>query len=189
MTTVSIPDWMGNGVLPPIDAINPTSAQRSPYRVSLTDLMLRFATSDPRRKVLDGLLRFRAALHQAGFVEGLQWLDGSFLEDIETIEGRCPNDIDVVTYYRLAEGQTQQAVFDRNPEIFDHAGTKAKYRVDAYFVSLDSGPEPLIGQSAYWYSVWAHRRDWTWKGYLEIDLASHADEDARAQLDSNGVSP
>jgi len=42
MTTVAIPNWSAQGVLPPIDALNPTSFERSPYRVDLTDVVVRF---------------------------------------------------------------------------------------------------------------------------------------------------
>ena len=49
--------------------------------------------------ILDGFLRFRELLTQAGFVSGFQWVDGSFLENVEMLENRPPNDLDVVTFY------------------------------------------------------------------------------------------
>ena len=39
MTTVAIPAWNPQGLLPPIDVLNPTSVERSPYRVVLTDVV------------------------------------------------------------------------------------------------------------------------------------------------------
>ncbi|WP_414651656.1 DUF6932 family protein [Hafnia paralvei] len=33
-----------------------------------------------------------------GLAEGFQWVDGSFTENIELIERRTPNDVDVVTF-------------------------------------------------------------------------------------------
>lgn len=95
MTTVAISQWNTLGLLPPV---NPTSAERSPYPVALLDVILRFATSPERCKVLKGFLDYRAALHGMGLVNGFQWLDGSFTEQVETLERRSPRDIDVVTF-------------------------------------------------------------------------------------------
>lgn len=184
MNAVAIPNWNSQGVLPPINPAAPTSVDRSPYWVSLTDVVLRFATTPDRRSILAGLLSFRAALHSVGLTEGFQWLNGSFAEDIETIVGCPPHDIDVVTFFRLPPGQTQQSLSRARPRLFDPRGTKNDYHVDAYFVQLDSGsPEPLVNQSAYWYSLWSHRRNGQWKGYLRIDLSSSDDPVARANLD------
>src|SRR5260221_6895823 len=130
MSTISIPTWNAQGVLSPLDVLNPTSATRSPYRVSLTDLILRFNTSPERNAILDGFLRFRAALHETGVVAGFQWLDGSFLEDIETLESRSPNDIDVVTFFHLPVGVTQAALKSKNPILFDLGQAKLTFSVD-----------------------------------------------------------
>jgi len=55
--------------------------------------------------------------------------------------------------------------------------------VDAYFVDLNGGAsEFLINNSAYWYSLWSHRRDARWKGYLRIDLSQVDDHAARENL-------
>jgi hypothetical protein len=86
MSTVSIPSWGAQGLIPPIDVMNPTSANRSPYRASLTDFVLRFSTTPERRGILDGLLRYRSALHGVGLTTGFQWVNGSFLEHIEVTE-------------------------------------------------------------------------------------------------------
>lgn len=98
MTTVAIPEWNTLGLLPPTDPADPTSAERSPYPVALLDVILRFAISPERCKVLKGFLDYRAALHGMGLVSGFQWLDGSFTEQVETLERRPPKDIDVVTF-------------------------------------------------------------------------------------------
>lgn len=66
MTTVRIPDWNPQGVLPPNDPVDPTSAERSPYSVSLTEFVLHFGTTEKRQTILQGLLGFRDALHAAG---------------------------------------------------------------------------------------------------------------------------
>jgi len=183
MTTVSIPDWNAQGVLPPCDPIRPTSAERSPYTISLSDFVLRFSSTPKRQDVLTGFLDFRASLHEVGLVHGFQWVDGSFLEDIETIEGRAPADLDVVSFFHLPQGETQQSFAAAHPDVFDHDATKTRFHVDAYFVPLDDNPPAhLIERSAYWYSLWSHRRNGQWKGYLQIDLSQTADATAKAEL-------
>ena len=172
MARVAIPHWNLQGVLPPRNSAAPTSFDRSPYKVALTDVVLRYATSPQRCTILDGFLRFREAVSRAGLEQGFQWLDGSFLEDIETTEQRPPRDIDVVTLYHLPQGVTQQGLFSAHPDLFDPVQAKANYHVDAYFLQINvPEPEPLIGMSLYWYSLWSHRRNDVWKGYLQVDLA------------------
>lgn len=57
------------------------------------------------------------------------------------------------------------------------------HHVDAFFVQLNGGvPEPLVGQSTYWYSLWSHRRNGQWKGYLQIDLSPTDDAIAETNL-------
>ncbi len=184
MTRIAIPAWTADGVLPPVDASQPVSTERSPYIVPLTDCVLRFGNTPERQAILDGLLRYRSALHAAGLTAGFQWLDGSFLEHVERIEGRPPRDIDVVTFYRLPRGRTQQDVFTANPPLFDHAGVKEAYFVDGYYESLGMDAERLTKRTAYWYSVWSHRRTQQWKGFIQVDLAPVEDEGAAATLAS-----
>lgn len=197
MTTVAIPDWNAQGAIPPINDLQPTAVNRSPYIVSLTDVVLRFGQSAERRAVLDGFLRYRAALHAAGLVQGFQWLDGSFLEHVELLESRPPNDIDVVTFYKLPVGKTQQDLQAQAPDIFPNSrasqlAMKANFYVDAYAVHLGMVSERLVKQGAYWYSMWSHRRNQIWKGYVQVDLAPIEDAAAQAaltNLGNQGVQP
>jgi hypothetical protein len=194
MSLVAIPAWNAEGVLPPINAAQPVSPERSPYAVSLTDFVLRFGQMEERCKVLDGFLRYREALHAAGLTRGFQWLDGSFLEHVEAIESRAPNDIDVVTYYRLPAGKSQKDLTAQSPELFlaPRGALKSTYHVDAYTVHLGMMPERLAQQSAYWYSVWSHRRNQVWKGFVQIDLGPAQDAAAAttlASLRSQGAQP
>lgn len=187
MTLVPIPAWNAQGVIPPINALNPTSAERSPYTVSLIDFVDQFSTSPERRNVLQGFLRYRAALHATGLINGFQWLNGSFLEDVETLEGRPPRDLDVVTFYRLPAGQSQQDVQLLAPHLFPINRTaqeqlKANFHVDAYLAHLGMIPERLVERSTYWYSLWSHRRNQLWKGYVQINLAPTEDAAARAAM-------
>lgn len=178
--TVAIPKWNAFGLLPPIDSERPTSPQRSPYPVSLLDIVMRFSTSQERRNVLTGFLNYRATLHELGICAGFQWLDGSFLEDVETLERRPPRDIDVVTFFYTP---ANPSLLEADLMAIDHDNAKARFRVDAYFVELDElAPEMVVAQSAYWYSMWSHRRNQAWKGFLQIDLSDTGDEQARQWL-------
>lgn len=180
MTIVSIPEWNTVGLLPPINQANPISPERSPYNVALLDVIMRFATSPDRRQVLLGFLDYRAALHAMGLVNGFQWLDGSFTEQVETLERRPPRDIDVVTFLHTPDDFDPS---DAQLEALDHDTAKARFLVDSYIVELNFlPPEAIVQQSAYWYSMWSHRRNQAWKGYLQIDLNPAYDADARARL-------
>lgn len=180
----ALPSWNSQGVLPPVDPSNPVSISRSPYAVSLKDVVSQFGNSTDRLNILTGLLSFRSALHAAGIIDGFQWLDGSFLENIESLESRPPRDIDVVTFYNLPLNQTQRTLFNCYPQLFDHRHIKENYHVDAYFVDLNGiVPEKLISKAAYWYGVWSHqRKSLLWKGYLQIDLSSTDDHIALDNL-------
>lgn len=158
------------------------SAERSPYVVSLTDFVLRFGTSPERRAILDGLLRYRAALHTEGLVQGFQWVDGSFVENVEALERRAPKDVDVVTFYRLPTGVTQQQLDAEAGDLFETSILKSLFHVDGYYVHLGMEAERLTRRSAYWYSAWSHRRDNQWRGFLQLDLAPAEDASAAATL-------
>lgn len=176
MTAVTIPEWNALGLLPPVDPAAPASLERSPYRVVLTDVVARFATSNERRQILRGWLNFRAALHGMGLTEGFQWLDGSFMEHVEVLERRQPRDMDVVTFLHTP------ATFAPTPEqaqALDHDHVKLTFLIDSYLIEIDQVERSnLIRKAAYWYSMWSHRRNQSWKGYLEVDLSPALDRQA-----------
>ncbi|MBF0283984.1 MAG: hypothetical protein HQL51_05950 [Magnetococcales bacterium] len=183
MSHVPIPPWNVQGVLPPVNAPDSTSMDRSPYRVSLIELIERFATSDERRNILQGFLRYRAELHALGLTQGFQWVNGSFAEQVETLENRPPNDMDVVTFYVLPSDVLEEELVRLNPSLFDHDRMKQKFLVDSYYEPLSGmPPEYLIETSSYWYSLWSHRRTMAWKGFLQINLAPDEDEAANLEL-------
>ncbi len=184
MNQNAIPDWDADGVIPPIDLADPVSDKRSPYVVSLFDLLARFGNTEPRRDILKGLLDFRAELHKAGLTQGFQWIDGSFIEDIENIESRPPGDIDVVTFFYIPDGHTQESLGATVPHIFDTDAMNDMFGVDAYIYPLNqTALETIVRRSAYWYGVWSHRRDdMLWKDFVQVDLDDSDDERARAAL-------
>jgi hypothetical protein len=192
ITTGSLPAWNGAGVLPPVKpGVQGNSPERSPYQIDLVSFVDRFSSSPERIKIMEGLLGFREELHKLGIVSGFQWVDGSFLENIETIENRSPNDMDVVTFYNVPPGESQKSLVLKAPKLFDWTYLKTTYTIDSYFRSL-GGQINLasIKDISYWYSIWSHRRNGLWKGFVQIDLDSIHDADARIILNLNkGVRP
>jgi hypothetical protein len=192
MTTSAgtIPAWNNAGVLPPIRPAAPgSSPDRSPYAVDLVELVDHFSsTSSPERvAILGGFLNFRAALHKAGIVRGFQWLDGSFLEQVELLERRPPRDMDVVTFFHLPDGRDQKSLVQGNPGLFDPKALKSTHTMDAYFFVLGDPTEAgHVKRISYWYSLWSHRRDWLWKGFVQVDLDPAQDGAAREILNING---
>lgn len=177
---MTLPKWNVAGVVPPVrPGSDPTGLDRSPYRVTLDELVNTFATSADRSLILQGLLNYRMALYALGISNGIQWIDGSFVEDTETLESRPPNDIDVVSYVSLPTGQTQQTLFPQLKPLQDRNHTKATYKVDAFvFVA----PQINMRNICYWYSLYSHRRDGLWKGFAEVELNPSDDNAAQASL-------
>ena len=180
-----IPAWNLSGVLPPIRPGEAGhSANRSPYRVSLAEVLEGFSGSAQRVAILQGLLDYRAALHALGIVRGFQWLDGSFMEHVEVLESRPPQDMDVVTFFHLPTHETQATLGAKAAHLFIPEQTKATYLLDAYPCILGEPTEPRhVQQIAYWYSMWSHRRNGVWKGFVQVDLAPEEDQAARRILD------
>lgn len=130
-------------VLPPFVGEDPTAkASTSPYTTSMVEIVERFATSMVRVAILRGLLSYRGALLRAGLVDGYQWLDGSFVEDIETASRRDPNDIDIVTFASSpADLGDRKDWLHANEGLLDPRRTKQGFLCDAYFVDLRNRPE------------------------------------------------
>ena len=171
-----IPDWNEQGALPSIrPGAGFTSADRAPYRVSLRQLVTRFAVSPARAAILQGFLDYRAILHTAGVIVGFQWVDGSFVENIEELERRQPNDMDVMTFCTAPKASYGN--------LFGNGAAARALHIDAYFYRLDLPLTPdRVQLIAYWYSMFAHRRDGLWKGFIEVDLSPFEDPTARLTL-------
>ena len=189
-STISIPDWTDDGVIPPFwGELDSPDSIPSPYHAPLAELVSRFGNSEERRELLLGLLGYRSVLHNAGITRGFQWIDGSFVEDIENGErNRPPDDIDIVTFFYIPDGHTQTSFIEAFPHLFDQDtddSMKCVFSVDAHIYPLNhTDPETLIRRSAYWYGVWSHRREDTlWKGFVQVDLDDSEDERAQVTLD------
>ncbi|MDR2438808.1 MAG: hypothetical protein LBE12_05480 [Planctomycetaceae bacterium] len=168
----NFPFWNNMGILPPVALeMLGNSKERSPYHVTLSYFFDHFAQSQERIKILEGFLIFRAELHKLGITHGFQWLNGSFLENIEILEDRPPHDLDVVTFYQLPAEETQQSLIQKNKNIFDTAYLKSTFAIDGYFVMLGFPVDvEAVETITYWYSMWSHRRNGLWKGFVKIDL-------------------
>jgi len=147
-------------------------------------MVQRFASSPQRIGILRGLLAYRRALAQQGITTGFQWLDGSFMENKEAFLDEPPADVDVVTFFLLPAGVENQSAFAAmNADVFDPARTKAVYQVHAYALVLGEPMGALdIRLISYWYSMWSHRRDGLWKGFLQVDISPEQDHIAEALL-------
>jgi hypothetical protein len=120
-----------------------------------------------------------------GFTQGFQWLDGSFVEDVESREERHPNDIDVVTFAHGPAGMSNDEIrrmLALRSDLFDRDLCKQGFRCDTSIVNLSTSPEWLVAQTRYWYGLYSHRRgDALWKGLLQLSLDSD-DDDAKGML-------
>ncbi len=157
------------------------SADMSPFPATTLELCEKLATTSERRVILTGLLQLRSSLGRIGVTTGFQWLDGSFLEDIERLDSRPPNDLDVVTFYHPAP-----AAFQAPPALLQiltsREGTKQQFHIDHLGVSLAWPPDIIINHTRYWCSLFSHQRETEiWKGILKIDLNTAAEDIAATQ--------
>ena len=188
-----IPAFNIGGVLPPFLGADPGGdfAEASPYECTSEELVDRFFTSEHRGHLLLGLLNFRAALRAVGVSFAMQWIDGSFSEDVES-RGGIPGDIDVVTFLDRpqavkADADWVQFVTANENGFLDRAANKAAFSCDTMFVDLNAPPPLVVVQAAYWNGLFSHqRRTFQWKGMLSILLGAE-DNAAMAKLAAGGI--
>lgn len=175
-----IPHFADHGALPPFTAGDPISPEtRSPYRATMQELVDRFCTSANRAKLLKGLNAYRKHLFSGGFLSGYQWVDGSFVENVEKTRGRSPSDIDVVTLFnRPLKYQVNGDKWNDDYEAsvfgsyFDTQKMKPAFQCDTYSIDLDAGARALIRNSTYWFGLFSDMRGAGGKkGIVEIPLA------------------
>ena len=78
-----IPDFDHNHVLPPHLGNPIVHSELSPYPCTILELCAKFSTSPQRIAILKNFVQFRQKMTLNGVLFGFQWLDGSFLENIE----------------------------------------------------------------------------------------------------------
>jgi hypothetical protein len=146
-----IPPFNISRVLPPFVGQTPADpASTSPYEASAVEVVGRFATSRERVALLNGLFDYRSALRAIGIVDGFQWINGSFVEEVEVTRQRPPADIDLITCASrpVADQAAWVALVQSNQQLFDWRQTKATYKCDAYF--LDLGKAPNAARQSGW---------------------------------------
>lgn len=183
-----IPFFDHNLVLPPHLGDPVDRKQLSPYRCTTADLCQRLGTTAERREILGKFLDFRERLRSEGMTTGFQWLDGSFLEDVETRDNRPPRDLDVVTVYWGYDRNFQVQLAARFPEFTSPARSKAAYYLDHYNFDASYNPTVTMEQTRYWILLFSHNRQGVWKGMLRIELNTPT-EDALARLSLAPVTP
>ena len=174
------------GILPPYVGDATNSANMSPYAGTLVEVAQRFCATDQRREIFRGLLDYRQRLNAVGLTQGMQWLSGSFLEDIEAIESRPPRDLDTVIFFRLPPTITNivqlQAFIATNQALLDHGQVKAAFKIDVQLVSLQNPAENIVSATRFWFGLFSHRRNGLWKGLVEVPLAISVDDTDAAAL-------
>ena len=183
---MDIPDWELH-VIPPVRPVPPEEQDRpenrSPYEATLLQLVERFATTPERVKLLHDLMDYRQDLYAVGVTEGFQWINGSFVEEVEARDRRGkepkPYDIDVVTFYHQPDGQPNEI-----HDLFRPSTVRARYDIDAFNLVMGTPTTNHIVESvAYWYGMWSTRReDQTPKGFVQVNLDPEHDPEARQAL-------
>ncbi len=168
-----IPDWNSEGLLPPY-SINNTG---SPYQASPIDLVRRFGLTPHRQNLLEGFLEYRKLLYRCGIDSGVQWVNGSFVEDKERLTNSNPSDIDVVTFFQkqMSKRQTALAYTALCPDFI-----KQSFGIHVDQFNLYSLPtEAIVEIAGYWNSVWSHqKRTFARKGYVHVPLSEQLDKAA-----------
>ena len=168
---------------------NPTSRRDlSPYECTSVELVDRFATSPERAAILRGFLEFRQELETRGLSHGSQWLDGSFLEDVETLEVCLFNDLDLLTVFWGCDRTFLDALMAAFPAFIDPTESKRQFRLDHFPLWANESPWGAVENTRYWIQLFTHRRDGVWKGMLKIPLGT-APDDAQAMQTLNAKFP
>lgn len=190
---MAVPAFDRRGLLPPFLGADSatTLAARSPYAASLTDLVSALGTTPVRCNLLYNLIKYRGLLDSFGYVDGMQFIDGSFVEDVELREARDPGDIDVFSFlvrpiqYHGNDALWRATGFPQwTSEVANQALNKQRFQLDVYAIAVDqAGPLQLINETIYWYSLFSHRRvTQEWKGFVAVPLNAADDQTALAAI-------
>jgi hypothetical protein len=179
---VAIPDFNANGVLPPHNGMpvgRPISASDlSPFPATSLEVCQKFAFTPDRREILRGWLTFRDVLRQIGHNNGFQWLDGSFMEDVENRRARSPGDIDVVSFLPPSPPTIDPRIL---AILTDENLTKHHFKVHHFIVRLNWAGDAIVENTRFLAGLFSHRKDdGVWKGMLRVDLNTVADDRAAA---------
>lgn len=166
-----IPAFDQNKVLPPFIS-SPAEAVESPYKCSTLELCQRFAYNRKRKLILEGFLGFRRRLNEYQIVQGVQWLDGSFVEDKENDKrADVPGDIDVLTLFGGVGVENGERIIAEFPAFIYNDLSKTHFLVDHFPIRIDSTPMATVNQLKYWLQLFTHQKETlVWKGIVEVPL-------------------
>ena len=173
-----IPSFDHNGVIPPYIG-NPAdnSNNVSPYPTTSLELCQRFATSPQRIDILKRYLAFRIEMRKFG-ITGFQYLDGSFLEDIENSPfKRPPDDLDLLTFFAPVTAAQEASILANFLDFVDRASCKTNYQLDHMVVNLGSHPIYIVEFTRYYIQLFTHNRSNVWKGMLKLDIGTKGEDD------------
>jgi hypothetical protein len=70
------------------------------------------------------------------------------------------------------------SLLEENTKLFNHDYIKSKFLVDSYYEQLGNKLSKYqVDHISYWYSMWSHRRDGVWKGFIQVDLNPELDSE------------
>ena len=168
-----IPDWNSQGVLPPVrPGAGGTAADRSPYRVSLHQLVTTFAFLRSGQLSCGDSSTTVPLCTPPASSSVSSGLTAALLRTLRRWKGESPT---IWMWLRFVVRQRRG--YDH---LFASAAMKEAFHIDAYLYRIDP---PLTSDRvrwiAYWYSLLAHRRNGLWKGFVAVDLSPVEDPDAR----------
>lgn len=178
-----IPDWTSKAVIPMVRPVRreeqALQENRSPYEATMMHMVERFAFTPHQARLIHNLIDYRTALYAVGITDGFQWINGSFVEHVETRPrpGKAPRpcDVDVVTFYHLPSQQTTET-----DDLFRVSATRQRFNIDGYGIPL--GVEftaDEVEAVAYWYGMWSLRIDDNEpKGFVQVHLDPQNDSNA-----------
>ena len=190
---MAIPAFNAQGMLPPTIGSDPTTADRSPYFVTMPDFVRSFATSPERKTLIRNLISYRALISTDGYVSGIQFLDGSFVENIEATRGRPPKDIDIFTMLNAPQKYLDNIALWHShgfrfwsDEIAHQKRNQDRFSLDTYALLIEEAPlGQMLQQVMYWYSLFSHQRDtFAWKGFVAVPFDQAQDSDALALIEA-----
>lgn len=176
-----IPPFDHNNVLPPFLGGDPTiPGCLSPYKSDIMEFCQHFAMTPERIAILKGFVSFRLEFLKYGVQCGYQWIDGSFVENVEVLQSRAPHDIDVVTMFALPDISMQKVIANIFPAFVKPSLSKMLYKVDHYPCLVNDKPFGTVEIVKYWNQLFGHNRAGIWKGMIELPLYNNDVMDMQA---------
>lgn len=183
------------GLLPPFLGDPGARADRSPYWVAMPEFVAVLGITPQRKQLLRNLIAYRALLAAEGYTGGVQFIDGSFVENIEQTKSRAPSDIDVYSILNIPQkyiidnsAWNSSGIYFWKNEIIHRSKNKERFNLDTFaviFEDLAREPKYLISDIIYWYGLFSHQRDtFAWKGFVGLPLDPAGDKVALSALES-----